>query len=99
VRAIHLDRLHPDARRPRPAGLGRLGRRCLRQRLAESFVDSFKTELIADRVWRSRSQLELAVVEYIGWFNDARLHQALGDLPPSEFETLSQTSTLEISLS
>jgi putative transposase len=67
--------------------------------LAESFVDSFKTELIADRVWRSRSQLELAVVEYIGWFNDARLHQALGDLPPSEFEPLSQTSALEISLS
>jgi putative transposase len=36
--------------------------------LAESFVDSFKTELIADRVWRSRTQLELAVVEYIGWY-------------------------------
>jgi putative transposase len=67
--------------------------------LAESFVDSFKTELIADRVWRTRSQLELAVVEYVGWFNDARLHQALGDLPPAEFETLSQTSTLEIALS
>ena len=67
--------------------------------LAESFVDSFKTELIADRVWRTRSQLELAIVEYIGWFNDSRLHQSLGDLPPSEFETLSQTSTLEISLS
>jgi putative transposase len=66
--------------------------------LAESFVDSFKTELIADRVWRSRAQLELAVVEYIGWFNDSRLHQALGDLPPSEFERLSQTSTLEITL-
>jgi transposase InsO family protein len=30
--------------------------------LAESFVDRFKTELIADRVWRTRSQLELAVV-------------------------------------
>jgi transposase InsO family protein len=66
--------------------------------LAESFVDSFKTELIADRVWRTRSQLELAIVEYIGWFNDSRLHQALGDLPPSEFERLSLTSTLEISL-
>jgi putative transposase len=66
--------------------------------LAESFVDSFKTELIADRVWRSRAQVELAVVEYIGWFNDARLHQALDDRPPSEFERLSQTSTLEISL-
>ena len=32
--------------------------------LAESFVDSFKTELIADRVWRSRTELELAVVVY-----------------------------------
>ena len=36
---------------------------------AESFVDSFKTELIADRVWRTHTQLELATVEYIGWFN------------------------------
>jgi putative transposase len=56
--------------------------------LAESFVDSFKTELIADRVWRSRSQLELATVEYIGWFNHDRLHEALGDIPPLEYETL-----------
>jgi putative transposase len=56
--------------------------------LAESFVDSFKTELIADRVWRSRSQLELAVVEYIGWFNYSRLHEALGDIPPAEIEAL-----------
>jgi putative transposase len=56
--------------------------------MAESFVDSFKTELIADRVWRTRSQLELAVVEYVGWFNDARLHESLGDLPPAEFEAL-----------
>ncbi len=54
--------------------------------LAESFVDSFKTELIADRVWKTRSQLELAVVEYIGWFNHDRLHESLGDIPPAEFE-------------
>jgi len=54
--------------------------------LAESFVDSFKTELITDRVWRSRSQLELAVVEYVGWYNSARLHESLGDVPPSEYE-------------
>jgi len=49
-------------------------------------VDSFKTELIADRVWRTRSQLELAVVEYVGWFNNARLHESLGDIPPAEYE-------------
>jgi putative transposase len=56
--------------------------------MAESFVDSFKTELIADRVWRSRSQLELAIVEYVAWFNTTRLHESLGDLPPAEFEAL-----------
>jgi putative transposase len=61
--------------------------------LAESFVDSFKTELITDRVWRSRSQLELALVEYIGWFNHDRLHQALGDIPPAEMEALYASRT------
>jgi putative transposase len=55
---------------------------------AESFVDSFKTELIADRVWMGRSQLELAVVEYVAWFNNERLHEALGDRPPREVEDL-----------
>ena len=54
--------------------------------LAESFVDSYKTELIRDRVWRSRSQLELAIVEYVAWFNSQRLHSALGDVPPAEYE-------------
>jgi putative transposase len=67
--------------------------------MAESFVDSFKTELIADRVWRTRSQLELAIVEYVGWYNDARLHESLGDIPPAEFETLSSSSTVHLSLS
>ena len=56
--------------------------------MAESFVDSFKTELISDRVWRTRTQLELAVVEYVGWFNHERLHETLGDIPPVEFEAL-----------
>jgi transposase InsO family protein len=53
---------------------------------AESLVDSFKTELIRDRVWRTRTQLELAVVEYVAWFNTERLHTSLGGVPPAEFE-------------
>ncbi len=56
--------------------------------VAESFVDSFKTELIADRAWATRSQLELAVVEYVAWFNNQRLHEALRDRPPRELEEL-----------
>ena len=58
--------------------------------MAESFVDSFKTELIADRVWRSQAQLELAIVAYVAWFNTQRLHESLGDLPPAEYEQLHQ---------
>ena len=54
--------------------------------MAESFVDTFKTELISDRVWRTRSQLELSIVEWVAWFNNDRLHGALGDIPPAEFE-------------
>jgi putative transposase len=56
--------------------------------LAESFVDSFKTELLADRVFKTRSELELGTVEYISWFNNDRLHESLGDIPPAEFEGL-----------
>src|SRR5206468_1769506 len=56
--------------------------------LAESFVDTLKTELICDRVWQTRAQLELAIVEYLGWFNHDRLHESLGDIPPAEFEAL-----------
>jgi len=56
--------------------------------MAESFVDIFKTELLSDRVWRTRSQLELAVVEYVSWFNNERLHESLGDVSPAEFEDL-----------
>ena len=56
--------------------------------LAESFVDSYKTELIADRVWRTRTELELATVEWVAWFNTARLRSSLGDVPPIEFEAL-----------
>ena len=67
--------------------------------MAAPIVDSFKTELISDRVWRTRTQLELAIVEYVGWFNTTRLHEALGDLPPAEFETLSPSSTVHLSLS
>jgi putative transposase len=63
--------------------------------LSESFVDSYKTELIADRVWRSQAQVELATVTWVAWFNHQRLHSSLGDIPPVEFE---QNHAAEIAL-
>ncbi len=65
--------------------------------MAECFVDTFKTELVADRVWRSRSQLELAVVEYVSWFNHERLHESLGDVSPVEFESLYVDQEVQLS--
>jgi putative transposase len=60
--------------------------------LAESFVDTFKTELIKDRVWKTRAQLELAILEYVAWFNHDRLHESLDDIPPVEFEDAYQAN-------
>jgi hypothetical protein len=54
--------------------------------LPESFVDSVKTELISDRVWRLRTQLEISVVAYVGRFNTARPHSALEYATPAEHE-------------
>jgi putative transposase len=67
------------------ASVGTVGD-CFDNALSESFVDSYKTELIADRVWRTNAQLELATVTYVGWFNHRRLHSSIGNRPPVEHE-------------
>jgi putative transposase len=67
------------------ASVGSVGD-CYDNALSESFVDSYKTELIADRVWRTNAQLELATVTYVGWFNHRRLHSSIGNRPPIEHE-------------
>ena len=69
------------------ASIGTVGD-ALDNAMAESFVDSYKTELIKDRVWQTRSQLELATLDYVTWFNHERLHESLGDIPPVEYEQL-----------
>ena len=40
------------------------------------------------RRFRSRDEAELAVVEWIGWYNHHRLHSALDDHAPAEYETM-----------
>ena len=36
---------------------------------------------------RERRRRELAIVEYVAWFNTERLHTSLGGIPPAEYET------------
>ncbi len=55
--------------------------------LAEAFNSLFKAELIRNKgPWRSIDDLEIAVAEYIDWFNHRRLHGEIGLVPPVEYE-------------
>jgi putative transposase len=52
--------------------------------LTESAIGLYKTELIKPRgPWKTLSQVELATAEYVDWYNNQRLHTAIGDIPPS----------------
>ena len=55
--------------------------------LAESVIGLYKTELVRKQgPWRSFEQLELATARWVDWYNNRRLHTAIGDMPPAEFE-------------
>jgi len=54
--------------------------------MAEALNGTFKAELIHRQTWRTRDQVELAVVEWVGWYNHRRLHSAIGNVPPAEHE-------------
>ena len=55
--------------------------------LAEAFNSLFKAELVRNKgPWKSIDDLEIAVAEYIDWFNHRRLHGQIGLIPPAEHE-------------
>jgi transposase InsO family protein len=56
--------------------------------MAEAWVATFKSELVDGRRFPSFEHAEHEVLEWIGFYNDERLHEALGDLPPTEYEEL-----------
>jgi len=63
--------------------------------MAESVISTIKTELIKRHVWRTRLQLELALVVYIGWYNAHRLHRAFkGRTPLEVFAEYNQQQTV-----
>lgn len=56
--------------------------------MAEAWVATFKTELVDGRRFPSFEHAEHEVLHWIGFYNEERLHEALGDLPPAEYEEL-----------
>jgi putative transposase len=60
--------------------------------MAEAFNSLFKAECIRNPAmrpnggWKSVGDVEIAVAEYVDWFNHRRLHGQIQLVPPAEFE-------------
>lgn len=55
--------------------------------LAETINGLYKTEVIRHRgPWRTIEKVEFATLEWVDWFNNRRLLEPIGNIPPSEFE-------------
>ena len=55
--------------------------------LAEAFNSLFKAELVRNKgPWKDVDELEIAIAEYIDWFNHRRLHGEIGLIPTAEHE-------------
>jgi len=57
--------------------------------LAEAVNGLYKAEIIHRQgPWRSLEHVELTTAEWVDWWNYRRLHSAIGNLPPAEYEAL-----------
>ena len=55
--------------------------------LAETIIGLFKTEVIHHRgPWRGLDAVEYATLEWVDWFNNRRLLEPIGNVPPAERE-------------
>jgi transposase InsO family protein len=55
--------------------------------LAETVIGLFKTEVIHRRgPWRNLEAVEFATLEWVDWFNNRRLLEPIGNIPPAEAE-------------
>ena len=57
--------------------------------MAETIFGLFKAEVIwPNGPWRSLEEVEFATLEWVDWFNNKRLLEPIGDIPPAEFEAM-----------
>ena len=55
--------------------------------VAESIIGLFKTEKIwPGGPWRNIDEVEYATLEWVDWFNNRRLLEPIGNIPPAELE-------------
>jgi transposase InsO family protein len=57
--------------------------------LAETINGLYKAEVIwPNGPWRNLEEVEFATLEWVDWFNNRRLLEPIGDIPPAEFEAM-----------
>ncbi len=57
--------------------------------LAESINGLYKTELIKPRrPWRNAAHVSAETATYVDWFNNQRLYEYCGDMPPTKLEAI-----------
>jgi transposase InsO family protein len=57
--------------------------------LAESVIGLFKMEVILQSgPWRGVEDVEFATLEWVSWYNEQRLLEPIGYIPPAEFEAI-----------
>jgi len=55
--------------------------------LAETIIGLYTAEVIYARgPWRTHDAVEYATLEWVDWFNDRRLLESIGHVPPAEYE-------------
>lgn len=60
--------------------------------LAESIIGLFKTEVIKFLgPWKSVGQVEWETLKWVDWYNNTRLHSAIGYVTPNEAEEIFYT--------
>lgn len=61
--------------------------------IAESINGLYKSEVIHRQSWKTRQEVELVTLAWVDWYNNRRLLERLGHLPPAEAEKVYYAST------
>ena len=62
--------------------------------MAESINALYKAEVIhKNGPWRGMEEVERATLTWVDWFNNRRILEPIGDVPPAEYELMYDQQT------